>query len=87
MLATNLPPEDLGFLRELALVGLPANNEQDRIRYCEGVVKGALLQALAREKVDLLAALKRIDAQENAQQYSQVQKELVELELERRRLM
>jgi DNA primase len=87
ILATNLPPEDLGFLRELALVQLPASNEADRLRYCEGVVKGALLQSLAREKVDLLSALKRIDATSNPTQYDQVQKELVELELERRRLM
>ena len=36
LLATNLPPEDLGFLRELALTQLPANNEADRVRYCQG---------------------------------------------------
>ncbi|MCF8528540.1 MAG: DNA primase [Aquiluna sp.] len=87
LLATSLQPEDLGLLRELALSPLPANSEAEILRYCTGVVKGALLQALAREKVDLLAALKRIDASANAEQYNQVQRQLMELETERRRLM
>jgi DNA primase len=45
------------------------------------------MQALAREKTDLLAALKRIDSSANADQVAQIQQQLVELESERRALM
>lgn len=45
------------------------------------------MQALGREKTDLLAALKRIDSAEYPDQVVQIQQQLVELETERRALM
>jgi DNA primase len=50
-------------------------------------VRGAMMQALAREKTDLLAALKRIDSATYHDQVNQIQQQLMELETERRSLM
>jgi len=46
-----------------------------------------MLNTLGREKVDLMAALRRIDATASPEQVAQVQKELMALETERRELM
>jgi DNA primase len=86
-LANELTGELLDLLRALALAELPASSEADLERYSKGVVNGAMLQALAREKNDLLAALKRIDMTSQPDAYSQVQRQLVELEAERRTYM
>ena len=86
-LANELTGELLDLLRALALAELPASSEADLERYSKGVVSGAMLQALAREKNDLLAALKRIDMTSQPDEYSQVQRQLVELEAERRTYM
>ena len=86
-LANELTGELLDLLRALALAELPASSEADLERYSKGVVNGAMLQALAREKNDLLAALKRIDMASQPDAYSQVQRQLVELEAERRTYM
>lgn len=79
--------ELVGLIRELALASLPVRNDLELGKYSAGIVRGALMQALAREKTDLLSALKRIDAQLNADQVAQIQHQLVELETERRALM
>jgi DNA primase len=86
-LANELSGEQLDLLRALALAELPAASEADLERYSKGVVNGAMLQALAREKNDLLAALKRIDMANQPDAYAQVQRQLVELEAERRTYM
>lgn len=86
-LANQSNPEALNLIRELALSELPAHTEADLSRYARGVVNGAMLQALAREKTDLLAALKRIDMASQPEAYAQVQRQLVELEAERRSYM
>lgn len=74
-------------VRELALAELPVKSEDDLERYCAGIVSAAMLQALNREKTDLLAALKRIDPVSGEAEVMAVQRQLVELENERRKLM
>ncbi|MFM1958080.1 MAG: hypothetical protein RI929_443 [Actinomycetota bacterium] len=86
-LANQLGGDQLDLLRALALAELPAASDADLERYSKGVVNGAMLQALAREKNDLLAALKRIDMTSQPDAYAQVQRQLVELEAERRSYM
>jgi DNA primase len=86
-LANAVSSEDLDLIRMLALSQLPATSELELVRYAKGVVDGAMLQALAREKNDLLAALKRLDMLSQADAYTQVQRQLVELEAERRTYM
>lgn len=86
-LANQLSGDRLDLLRALALAELPTSSDADLERYSKGVVHGAMLQALAREKNDLLAALKRIDMTAQPEAYAQVQRQLVELEAERRTYM
>lgn len=76
-----------GLIRELALAEMPVKSDAEMARYCQGIVSAAMLQALSREKTDLLAALKRIDPSSGADQVMAVQQQLVELENERRKLM
>ncbi len=76
-----------GVIRELALAELPVTSAADLQRYSAGIVNAAMLQTLAREKADLLAALKRIDPGVNESEALAVQHQLVELENERRLLM
>jgi DNA primase len=87
LLATQVDPEDVEVIRALALADLPVANEQDLSKYTGGVVRTAMLNTLGREKVDLMAALRRIDATASPEQVAQVQKELMALETERRELM
>jgi DNA primase len=80
-------PELVDQVRSLAMAELPVRNQQELERYAKGIVKSALMQALLREKNDLLAALKRIDAGTQPEAANALQQELMNLELERRSLM
>jgi len=79
--------ELLSLIRQLALVQLPVKNDAELTRYAKGVVNGALMQALAREKIDLMAALRRMDPDTMAEAINQIQRQLMNLESERRKLM
>jgi hypothetical protein len=46
-----------------------------------------MLQALGQEKIDLMAALRRVDGDGNPGAQAAISKQLVELESERRALM
>jgi DNA primase len=87
LLATLCDESQLSLIRELSLAQLPATGEQELERYAKGVVKGAMVQALNQEKIDLMAALRRIDPAENPEAQAAIAKQLVELESERRALM
>ena len=87
LLATQVLPVDVEIIRALALTNLPVANEQALSKYAAGVVSTAMLNTLAREKVDLMAALRRIDSTASPEQLAQVQQELMALESERRELM
>ena len=80
------PAELHSLLRSIAAQALPAKNEAELIRYGRGVVSRALINALAHEKANLLAALRRSDIAEDPVASSKIQRELVELEAERRKL-
>jgi DNA primase len=86
LLLIELPDELGGLIRELAMAQLPVNSAKDLDKYASGVVRGALLQALSREKTELLAALRRVDP-DAKEQLNQIQQQLVELDAERRALM
>jgi DNA primase len=86
LLMTSLPDEYSELIRELAMAEMPVNDPADLERYAQGVVRGGQIQALAREKTDLLAALRRMDPS-NTEQSNAIQKQLVLLDQERRALM
>ncbi|WP_138316365.1 DNA primase [Rhodoluna limnophila] len=80
-------PEELHpLLREIAAQSLPAADQAGLVRYGQGVIGRALVNALAHAKADLLAALRRVDATLEPDESSRIQRELVDLEAERRRL-
>lgn len=80
-------PADLhSLLRSIAAQELPARNEADLVKYGQGVISRALINALAHEKANLLAALRRTDIADDPQASAKIQRELVDLEAERRKL-
>ena len=87
LMATKVAESQLDLIRRLSLAQLPANGDLELERYCKGIVKGARLQALNQEKVDLMAALRRVDDAQNPEAQAAISKQLVELESERRALM
>lgn len=84
VIITACEPELHRLLRAIAAQALPAKNHDDLVRYGQGVIARALVNALAHSKAELMAALRRdgIDGDESAR----IQRELVELEAERRKL-
>jgi DNA primase len=84
-IASSLPADLVPILREIAAKELPAADEQGLTRYAQGVVNKALMNALAQEKAELLAELRRL-APEQTEEHSRIQKALVEIEAQRRKL-
>ena len=80
------PAELHSLLRSIAAQALPAKNDADLVRYGQGVVARALVNALAHEKANLLAALRRTDVVDDPIESARIQRELVDLETERRKL-
>jgi len=80
------PPELHSQLRAIAAQALPAKTAEDLVRYGQGVISRALINALEHEKANLLSLLKRNDVVDDAAKTSEIQKSLVDLEAERRRL-
>lgn len=80
-------PESLHpLLREIAAQALPAHDLDGLNRYGQGVINRALINALAHTKADLLAALRRVDSVASPDESAAIQRQLVELEAERRKL-
>lgn len=71
-------------LREVAAKPLPAATAEHVSAYAKGVVAGALDRAIASQRAELLAELKRTEAATD--RFDQIQLELVQLEAERRAL-
>ena len=86
-LLNTIPSELAPLVRELALAQLPVGEKSDLEKYTQGIVRGAIIQALSREKEDLLGALRRLDPTTQSDAITAVQRQLVELEAERRQLM
>jgi DNA primase len=85
--SSNCPEQLLPILRESAATNLPASDEEGLRRYGQGVIAKALTNLLAREKADLLAALRRLNPETESDEVANVQRGLVELETERRKLI
>lgn len=85
--SSNCPEQLLPILRESAATNLPASDEEGLRRYGQGVIAKALTNLLAREKADLLAALRRLNPETESDDVAKVQRGLVELETERRKLI
>jgi DNA primase len=86
VIASSTDPQLHGMLREIAAQTLPATDEEGLLRYGQGVISSALINVIAREKADLLAALRRIDAAASPDESAAVSRALMQLEAERRKL-
>jgi DNA primase len=80
------PSELQGVLLEIAGQTLPANTDEQLLRYGQGVIARGLAAVVAREKNELLAALRRTDQALEPIAYSEIQQKLVALETERRNM-
>lgn len=80
-----IPSQYQGYLRSLAAAPLPVTNAQQLEMYAKGIVVRALINCVANEKAQLLAALRRTDS--SAKEYQELQQRLVQLEVERRQLI
>jgi DNA primase len=87
LLVSSAPEELVPLIRQLALAPLPIKSESDLPKYSMGVVRGAMIKALDREKSDLLAALRRAEGAGREEHKLAIQRQLMELEDERRSLM
>lgn len=76
--------DDQQLFRQLAVAPLPAKDEQALKKYAEGVIRRAMINALDREKSDLLLALRRFDPEKHQKEMALVQVHLQDLERERR---
>ena len=85
-IARSCAPELQSMLRSVAAQALPAKNKDELIRYGQGVIARALINALAHKKANLMSMLRRADVAEDPQLSAQIQQDLVKLEAERRKL-
>lgn len=78
--------EDQQLFRQLAVAPMPAKDEASLNKYAKGVVQKAMMNALDREKSDLLMALRRFDPERQHKEMELIQRHLQDLEKERRQL-
>ena len=78
--------EDQQLFRQLAVAPMPAKDELSLQKYAKGVVQKAMMNALDREKSDLLMALRRFDPDKQQKEMELIQRHLQDLERERREL-
>ena len=83
-IASNTNPSLHQLLRAIAAQMLPAADAEGLTRYGQGVIARAITNALAREKADLLAELRRVEP--GSPQSAEVQRKLMALESDRRAL-
>jgi DNA primase len=83
-IASNTNPTWHQVLREIAAQSLPASDDEGLTRYGHGVVARAITNAIAREKADLLAELRRVEP--GSLESATVQRRLMALEADRRSL-
>ncbi|WP_144942292.1 MULTISPECIES: DNA primase [Kocuria] len=84
---SHLPDQLHGYLAQLSVTPLPAATEQQMRNYAVGVLTSLVEMHINREKSDKLAHLNRLNAQREPDLYQQLNRELLELELQRRSLM
>lgn len=77
---------DQHLFRQLAVAALPAKDEASLKKYAQGVIRKAMMNALDREKSDLLIALRRFDSVKHKREMGLIQRHLQDLERERREL-
>lgn len=83
--AEEAPSAFAPLVTQLAIAPLPIRGDHVR-EYCTGVTTSLIERDLLRRKTELLGALQRSDAAADPQRYRTLQRQLVDLEAERRRI-
>ncbi|AJT40493.1 DNA primase [Psychromicrobium lacuslunae] len=82
---TEETPEPLvPLLSELTVVALPASSAESLRNYCTSIVRSLFEMQLTRQKAEKLGALQRMDPATDPEKYQLLQRELMDLEVQRR---
>ena len=73
-------------VKELGLAPIPEKNGRELAVYCQGIASALVDRDLLRRKAELLGRLQRTDATADQERHRQLQRELVNVEAERREL-
>ncbi|MFH5880520.1 DNA primase [Arthrobacter sp. NA-172] len=80
-------PEPLrGLVSELAVVPLPASTPEALQRYCRDILARLFELQITRVKADKMGQLQRLDASAQPEEFQRLNRELMELEMQRRSL-
>ena len=74
-------------IAELTVAPIPARTEEQLIRYSREILNRLFEQEITRQKSDLLMQLQRLNPDQQAESYRQIQEQLLNLELRRRAKM
>ncbi|XAZ35678.1 DNA primase [Glutamicibacter halophytocola] len=78
-------PEQLrGFVSELAVTSIPASDEHSLNRYCADIINGLIELQITHRKAELIGRLRRAEMEPEGEEYAQINRELMELEMRRR---
>ncbi|MDY3049965.1 MAG: DNA primase [Rothia sp. (in: high G+C Gram-positive bacteria)] len=81
------PQEVHPLIAELTVAPIPARTEEQLIRYSREILNRLFEQEITRQKSDLLMQLQRLNPDQQAESYRQIQEQLLNLELRRRAKM
>jgi DNA primase len=73
-------------VKELGLAPIPEKSGRELAAYCQGIASSLIDRDLLRRKADLLGRLQRTDSAQEPERYTEIQRELVRVEAERRAL-
>ncbi|WP_313811517.1 DNA primase [Glutamicibacter sp.] len=78
-------PEQLrSFVSELAVSIIPASDEHNLTRYCSDIINGLIELQITHRKAELIGRLQRAEMDPEGEEYAQINRELMELEMRRR---
>lgn len=81
----NEVPEQLrSFVSELAVTSIPASDEHSLNRYCADIINGLIELQITHRKAELIGRLQRAEMEPEGEEYAQINRELMELEMRRR---
>lgn len=81
------PAQAHALLAELTVSPIPASSQEQLARYVHDILNRLFEQQINRQKSDLLRQLQLLNADASPDEFQRIQRELMQLELQRRRIM
>lgn len=86
-IADEVPQSFRGLVSELAMMPLPAGPDEERVyAYVRDIARTLIERDLLRTKASLVGALSRTDPVQQAERFRELQQEIAQLEVQKRRL-